>query len=77
VFGIDLIGSIDGADDDVGFRDGGEEVDGADDDVGFREGVVEGVLDGGEEEVGMDEGREDDVGKNEMDGIVDECTDGD
>ena len=39
MFGIDLIGSIDGADDDVG----------------FREGVVEGVLDGAEDDVGLDE----------------------
>jgi len=54
VFGIGRIGSIDGADDDVGFREGDEEVVGGDDDVGLREGVVEGVLDG-TDDVGLDE----------------------
>ena len=30
-------------------------IDGADDDVGIREGVVEGVVDGAEDDVGLDE----------------------
>jgi hypothetical protein len=45
VFGIGLIGSIDGADDDVGIEDGREEVVGGDDDVGLDEmdGTAEGT----------------------------------
>ena len=53
----------------MGLREGGEEVDGADDDVGIREGVVEGVLDGADDDVGIREGgADDDVGLDEMEG---------
>jgi len=78
VFGILIIWeSIDGADDRV--ADGMIEM------VGFMDGAVDGVadgmsevglMDGAEDNVGFKEGGEDNVGDNEMDGLVDECKDG-
>jgi len=47
VFGIGLIGSIDGIKETDGFMDG------TDDNVGIKEGEAEGLMDGGEEEVGV------------------------
>ena len=71
MFGIGLIGSIDG----IKETDG--DVDGCDDEVGIKEGVEEGEEDGADDDVGIEDGieeivgGEDDVGLSVMDGDVD------